>query len=837
MNKYLLLLYFLCSVLFSYAQALQSPSAFLHYPLGQQFTFHHQVIDYFEHIDALSPRVKVVRYGETYEGRPLLLAFISSPENLQNLEQIRLKHLSKIKLSHEAAVAKEIPIVWLSYNIHGNEAAGTEAAMKVLYSLATGENQDIATWLDNTLVVVDPCENPDGRERYVNWYRQTSHTHPNPEISASEHWEPWPTGRFNHYLFDLNRDWLWQTQQESACRTKIYQQWMPHVHVDLHEMSSGNSYFFGPAAAPLHPAISQWQKEFQQHVAQNHSKYFDQNNWLYFSKEVFDLFYPSYGDTWPTFQGAVGFTYEQSGHGKAGRILQDAQTGIPLTLADRMLHHYEASLSTIESAYLHREQLLQEFEKYFQTQPTPTTYVIKNTNPEGRIKDFLTLLDKQGIRYGHPQGNSHIKNLRGFHYKTNTTKNLSLDPKDIVISTLQPKAQLLQVVMDPHPELEDSLTYDLTSWALPYVYNLDAYQLKGEKAFVPKEGSLPPFTENKGIEENSYAYIVHWDALGSVHFLAAVLQQTINVRFAMEPFSINGIEYQRGSLVITQADNGHLEEPLGKVVREAADQSKVQLHSTSTGFMHSGKDLGSGYMTYISKPSIALISGPEVSPTAFGELWHYFEQDLQFPVTNLRTDYLEKVDLSKFNVLILPSGDYQEYRELLLDFTSKGGRLIVLEKAIQSTLTSKTKLFQRMEADQASDNKTQPSNDQLLKKYGNTQREGISSSVPGSIYKVYLDETHPLSFGEGSYTFSMKRNAKAYPYLSSGGWNVGVIKEAEPVSGFTGHKVKQQLKASLVIGTESYGSGQLVYFADSPVFRGFWYSGKILLANAVFFNW
>lgn len=252
------------------AQSVKSPAEFLGYEIGERFTRHHKVVEYFKYVSENSPYVTLQKYGETNEFRPLLLATVSSPENIKNIEEIRKSNLSQIGILNDNKT-NEKAIVWLSYNVHGNEASSTEASMQTLYDLITNK-QD---WLANTVVLIDPCVNPDGRDRYVNWYNETKSTPYNTNQDASEHSEPWPSGRPNHYLFDLNRDWAWATQVETQQRLKVYNKWMPHVHVDFHEQGINSPYYFAPAAEPFHEIITDWQRDFQTQIGKNHAKYFD----------------------------------------------------------------------------------------------------------------------------------------------------------------------------------------------------------------------------------------------------------------------------------------------------------------------------------------------------------------------------------------------------------------------------------------------------------------------------------------------------------------------------------------------------------------------------------
>src|SRR5690606_11509707 len=288
----------------------KSPEAFLGYQIGTRFTPHHRVVAYFEHVAATAHNVKLVKYGNSYENRPLMVAFLSSPANMARLEEIRKDNLRRAGIE-QGAPGTQVPVIWLSYNVHGNEAVSSETAMKTLWELINPSNTETKKWLENTVVAIDPCLNPDGQERYVNWYNQKANNRLQPDPQSVEHNEPWPGGRPNHYLVDLNRDWAWQVQRESQARVSLYNQWMPQLHVDFHEQGVDAPYYFAPVAEPVHAFVSDFQREFQETVGRNNARYFDRNAWLYFTREVFDLFYPSYGDSWPMFNGAIGMTYEQ----------------------------------------------------------------------------------------------------------------------------------------------------------------------------------------------------------------------------------------------------------------------------------------------------------------------------------------------------------------------------------------------------------------------------------------------------------------------------------------------------------------------------------------------
>ncbi|HUW94036.1 MAG TPA: M14 family zinc carboxypeptidase, partial [Bacteroidales bacterium] len=290
------------------AQEIKSPDQFLGYELGTRFTLQYNVTEYFRYVAEVSPNAEWLSYGETYEGRLLGVCFVSSPGNLANLEQIRIANLQRTGLKEGSSEAEPVPFVWLAYNIHGSEPAGTETAMKVLYALVTGNYPEADEWIKNCIIIIDPCQNPDGRDLFTVRYLRAQGYPANVDPNAWEHNQGWPSARLNHYLFDLNRDWSWQIQQETQVRMKLYNDYMPQVYADFHEMGAGSTFFFPPGADPWHQVITPWQHEYHKLAGEASAKLFDEKERLYFTKDNFDLFCPSFGDTWPLFNGAMGFT-------------------------------------------------------------------------------------------------------------------------------------------------------------------------------------------------------------------------------------------------------------------------------------------------------------------------------------------------------------------------------------------------------------------------------------------------------------------------------------------------------------------------------------------------
>lgn len=827
------LLFVLCFAV-AYTQT-QSPEAFLGYKPGEKFTPHFKIMDYLNHLaNANRDRVKLVTYGSTNEGRPLITLFISSEENMRSLENIRQNNLRLANMSRDKAMPVESTpvIVWLSYNVHGNEASSSEAAMVTAYELLNPVNSKAKSWLNNTLVVIDPCVNPDGRDRYINWYNSVVGMRYNPALEAREHREPWPGGRTNHYYFDLNRDWAWQTQIESQKRMKLYQEWLPQIHVDFHEQGINSPYYFAPAAQPYHEVITPWQRDFQITIGKNNAKYFDEQGWLYFTKEIFDLYYPSYGDTYPLYNGAVGMTYEQAGGGAAG-LGALKKEGDTLTLTDRLTHHFTSAMSTIEISSLNAGRLIHEFRKFFNDAVSNgtgvfKTYVIKReTGDLQRITAFLNLLDRNQIRYGTAAQGP----VKGYNYFTGKEESLTIGAGDIVINNNQPKSTLLTVLFEPKSKLVDSATYDITAWSLPYVYGLKTWGLK-ERIQLAGEYRKPDPVVNQ--LAGSYGYVVPWEGMQSARVVSQLLQKGVRLRFTTEGFETGGMAFNAGSIIILKTSNGSFGGNLWNVIHEICNRENLKIFPVNSGLVDKGYDFGSSNVKYLKPPKIALLAGDGVSANAAGEVWFFMERELEYPVTLLRPDDLIHPNFRDIDVLILPDGrypflKYANYLELK-SWVNNGGKLIAMENAVAALAKIDTGgiVFKKEVNINESEDVYAP-----LRKFKDYERDFIPYSTPGSIFKVHLDNSHPLAFGYPDYYFTLKMDDNVYQYLSEG-WNVGVIKKDDLVAGFVGSKLKKQLMDGLVFGVQDMGRGRVIYLTDNVLFRNFWQNGKLLFCNALF---
>ena len=809
--------FYLISVI-SIAQSLKSPSEFLGYEIGTEFSRHNQVVDYFEYVtEKMNENVILKYYGETYERRPLVYAILSSKKNINEIEKIRLANLEVLK--EKPSKLNDKAIVWLSYSVHGNESSSTEASMQTLFNLLT-KNYDL---LENTIVIIDPCLNPDGRDRYANWYNQMRTTPYTTNKVSREHSEPWPGGRANHYLFDLNRDWAWLTQIESELRLKEYQKWLPHVHVDFHEQGIDEPYYFAPAAEPYHEVITRWQRDFQAMIGNNNAKYFDKNGWLYFTKEFFDLLYPSYGDTYPTYLGAIGMTYEQAGGGIAGLGIINSE-GKNLTLVDRVKHHTISGISTVEISSLNAEKLNNEFVEFFRYNDKKTRNYILNGDKD-KIDKLGKFLKKHQINFF----STKKQKLNVFSYNENKSISYTTKQADIVVPSSQSRRKLVDVLFERTTKLSDSVTYDITAWSLPYVYGLNAYLTDKEVEKLDYKIN----TKDNSIDKNAIAYASVWNEIEDAKFLSSLLNNNIKVRYNKKDIQTGDLFLSKGSMIIYKGDQ--IIEDFEDILFKEAKNFNIKLSSIYSGISISGPDLGSDSVKLIKNKKIAILSGDDnqnsVSSLNYGSIWHFFEQELRYPLTHLNIKDFKRVSLDKFDVLIIPDGYYgsignERNLDKIESWMYKGGNIIAFEDAIKifsnkEGFSVKTKKIKEVEKEEVN--------------FEDISRNNIQNYLAGAIFKVKIDETHPLAFGYNKEYYSLKTSTSTYELLDNG-YNVGKIENLKNnVLGFVGDKIKTKLKNSLVFGHERIGRGNIVYFVDNVMFRSFWENGKMFLANSVFY--
>jgi hypothetical protein len=830
------------------------PDAVLGYPLGSRFTPWDRMVDYLEKVAAASPRVKMWSYGHTYEGRPLELLAISSPENLARLEEIRRDHL---RLSDPGALTegekdrltRSLPLlVWLAYGVHGNESSSSEAALGAVYALAAGQG-DIEELLRNTVVLVDPLVNPDGRERYITSFGQRRGEEPNPHRAAAEHWEPWPGGRQNHYLIDLNRDWAWASQQETRFRIAAYRSWEPQVFVDFHEMSSESSYFFPPSADPVHPQIDKRIVSWLDTFGRANAEVFDRQGWIYFKGESYDLFYPGYGDSYPSLRGAVGMTYEMAGGGRGGLALNLAD-GSVLTLADRVARHLTTSLTTVRTAAKNGRRLQEDFVAgRIKAASDPRTYLWSADQQEARA--LANLLALHGVRVDQL---SKEAELTAHRLTGGQETQHRFSAGTYAVSTTQPLGNLVEALLEldsPMAEsflarqrqrLEQNLNpefYDITAWSLPLAFNVETWVAVKEPGNV-RAGVQASGEGAGGIRGNgNLGFLVRPQGLASYRLEAELQRRRIRHRVALAPFTSGDASFPAGTLFIPRHGNP---ESLRQVLEGLLTAGGVTAQAIASSYDFKGLSLGSNAMAAVRPARVGLLSGDGVDAASFGFLWSLLDQQIALPHDRIDLASLRQIDLTDLDVLIVPSGDFEdrigEKTRAALDVWIKGGGVLVAigdaVKWLQDHEMTAVKSWQPPEKKEVDKKEEDP---EVSESAAERELAARPLFTPGAALATRMQASHPLTLGLTSSPPVLFEGSTVLKPMGDPRKDVLLAADESPViAGFAWPEAEERLAGCLLVGMERRGLGSVVLFAQDPVFRLFWRATTPIFLNAVLFG-
>src|SRR4051794_29892999 len=610
----------------------------------------------------------------TYEGRRLMQRAVSSPANIERLEEVRRGGLRLADPAGPGAgnagdrdrIVRRSPlVVWLAYGVHGNESSSAEAAMGTAYALAASQGE-MAEMLKDVVVLIDPLQNPDGHERYVNGYRQRRGDEANPRRAAAEHFEPWPGGRQNHYVIDLNRDWAWASQQETRQRIAAYRSWEPQVYVDFHEMSSESSYFFPPSAEPIHPQIDRRILGWLDVFGRANATAFDRQGWIYFKEENYDLFYPGYGDSYPSLRGAVGMTYEMAGGGRAGLAVA-LQDGTVLTLADRVARHLTTSLTTVRTAAKNARKILEDFTaNRAKAAADPVRTFLWPADRRG-ARALAELLALHGIRVRQLSQAVEVP-VRNLPRAASEPQPRKFAAGTYAVSTAQPLGNLVQALMvlespmsqsfldRQRARLEQNLDaefYDITAWSLPLAYNVHAWVATGD---VAAGKPLPDFAGGGIAGEGDLGWLVAPQGIASYRLAAGLQKRQVRYRVALAPFTGGGASFPAGTLFIPRRANpDNLRETLEKLLQD--DGLNAQAIGSSWQFKGS---LGSNDMAAVRPVRVGLVGGDGVDATSFGYLWYLLDRQIGMDHDRIDLAQIRQVPLTDFDVLVFPSGNYDD---------------------------------------------------------------------------------------------------------------------------------------------------------------------------------
>ncbi len=634
----------------SYDLSIQSPKDYLGYDLGTEYTLYADVMSYLRNLAQESDRVSIHSYGKTHEKRALEYLVITSSSQRGRLEEIRKNNLRLTDprtINNRVAdkIIRENPgVYWLSYNVHGNEASSTEAVMQVAYRLAAGQDRETRAIIDNSVVILVPCVNPDGRDRYVYWYKSAQSQVTNADEFDYEHDEPWPGGRTNHYWFDLNRDWVWLVHPESQGRIAAYQHWMPQIHVDYHEMGFNRNYFTMPGTTPRNLMLPDPYEALSDTFGLANIAAFDKHKVMYYTREGFDFFYPGYGSSYPSVMGAIGMLVEQGGHSRGGRAVK-TDDGYTLTLRQRIFDHYETSFATLSAAVRNRQTLNQYFHDSFQEKTNKgnaAAYIFPD-NTHNYLYDVMNMLMEHGIEIH--QAKTDFNVIKAHNYKDGIANRHEFNKGDFVIFTDQPRHLFINTVLQREMEIEDSIMYDMATWSAPLAYNLEAYWTEnklrmGTNRLTEKLNYPSGLTKKK----DPYAYVINWHQRNAPKALAMLWNKGYRVRSARKEFN-NGIrDYPRGTLVILIGRNQEKQKSAQNDMEIIASTAGVEIETFETGRMNSGIDFGSGNMVPLKQSKVGLmIDSPFNSYTA-GQLWFLLDKETELGISRIRAERIKQME-------------------------------------------------------------------------------------------------------------------------------------------------------------------------------------------------
>lgn len=814
----------------TYNPSVPKPKDIIYHEVGEWHVTHDRLVNYMKAAAAANPaRIKLETTGFTYEQRPQLLLIITSPKNHEKLEQLRQEHVALADPSKSASLnTAQMPIVvWIGNSIHGNEPSGANAGLLLAYYLAAAEGRQIDDLLEHTIILFDPSFNPDGLQRFSTWANQHKSKNLVTDPDSREFNEVWPGGRFNHYWFDLNRDWLPGVHPESRNRLKWFHLWKPNILTDHHEQGSNATFFFQPGVPsrvnPLTPARNQ---ELTGKLGKFHAAFLDRIGSLYFTKENYDDFYYGKGSTYPDIQGCIGILFEQaSSRGHA----QETANGL-LTFPATIKNQFITMLSTLEGGKALRKEFLDYQRSFFKevmaNNASSAVYIYGDKNDPAKNQLFNEMMLRHGINIYRAGKDVQAGGL-------NFSKEGSF-----VVPVNQPQATLIKTIFEKTFNYADSLFYDITSWTMPLAYGLPYAATDAATAPLgQKLGDETP--ERKTVQggKSDYAYLIEWDQFYSPAALYELLQSGIAVKAAMITFemNINGAtkKFPGGTLLIPVQRQKQDADKLFAVLNALAEKHRLNIYATATGQSTSGVDLGSSRFWNIPRPRIAMVTGPGVNATDAGEIWHLLDQRMNIPATHLEPAQFNRIDLNKYNTIILPGGNYGNAnlnKDKLRAWVQAGGNLILMEEAVtwaaQNGIGNAT--FKKAK---------NPADSTMRLSYDRREQVDGAQQVYGAIFGAEADLANPLAFGYRQPVVSFFKANKVFMEKSRNPYATPFYYGAQPMqSGWISRENLDAVKQTAAVTVGAIESGRIINIADNPNFRGFWLGGTKLMMNAIFFG-
>jgi hypothetical protein len=848
---------------------------------GEEVTSHAEAARYLEALAKAAPqRARLAQYATSHEGRALYYFVVGSEANIARLDEIKrgMRRLADPRGLAESDAEKILssipPVVWIAAGVHGNEISSTVATLLAAYHLLAAQNDDVARQiLSSTVVVFDPMQNPDGRDRFVNYFRSTRGAQPDPDQQAAEHNEVWPGGRTNHYLFDMNRDWFALTQPETRGRVAAFLDWFPVVFVDLHEMGSNSTYYFAPPAQPWNPNLTREQTEWLRKFGQGNSEWFDRFRFDYFTREVYDSFYPGYGEGWPMFHGSIGMTYEQAS--VRGLIVRRAD-GSTMHYRDSVHHHFISSLSTALTAARNSRELLRYFYQFRRaasadspSEPIKEFLLLPGRDPN-RAAKLAALLMKQGIEV--KRADRPFTNARARDFFSDKAQSREFPAGTFIVSLAQPGRRLAKALLERHTDqgeafLQEQLRrraqrlpeqfYDVTGWSLPLLYGVEAWA-----AEAPSAGSIsvlrePPSAAGRVIGGRAHlAYLLAWGTNSAAAAAADLLRQGLRLHRAGNWLKLGETRFPAGTLIIKTRDNP---DDLHARMEKTAAAHGVEITATDRAWIEEGVNLGSAQVRFVEAPRVAMAWDDPASSASAGWARYLLEQVYGLPVTALRAQTMRFADLSRYNVIILPSGAYSDALgeagvRNLRAWVEAGGTLVTFAGATRWLTEERVGLLGTTRelaggapdrprpqapggAERPAEPPKTPAGEFDYEKAIQPEREA-PGATPGALFRVRVDAENWFGLGyEGGAVVMVDSGNIFTPLKLDRGRNVAVYEPAErPLSGFTWEASRKQLGNKAYLMHQRAGRGNVVAFAEDPNYRAFLDGLNVLVLNAVLFG-
>ena len=808
--------------------AIPTPRSVLGYDVGEWHVRHDQLLLYMKTLAEASDRVTIEVIGHTYEQRELVHLTITAPENQARLEEIRTQHLELSHKGESSVPVAEMPaVVWMGYSVHGNEPSGANASLMVAYYLAAARGIDET--LQKTVIIMDPSLNPDGLSRFAQWANMHKSREPMSDNDHREHQEEWPSGRTNHYWFDLNRDWLLLQHPESRARIARFHKWLPNILTDHHEMGSDSTFFFQPGIPsrqnPITPAKN---IDLTRMIARYHAEAFDEQGVLYFSEQAFDDFYYGKGSTYPDVHGSIGILFEQAS--SRGHAQDNTYGGI--TFPQTIKNQVTTSLSTLKAAFENRETLLNwqiEFNKESNDlagKDKVRGYAFHTGSDAMRAQAMVDILRQHQIDV--------------YHLARPLEKDGQTINKGFVVPLDQRQYRLIKSLFEPVTTFADQTFYDVSTWHLPSAFDagymsLDqrsfSSNLLGEK--IEKPAVVPADVE---IDGSHYAYILDWRAFYAPRAAARLLQADVRVRYAQQGFQAQTgagkMSFEPGTLLVPMGVQSVEKQKIVALLEEIVAQDKVPVYGTRSGLTPEGIDLGSPSMTALEMPRPLLLIGGRISQYGAGEIWHLLDQRFHLPLTISNSDRLGRVDLAKYTHLIAVNGATnfdKETNERIHQWIKDGGVVVALQSAASWIQAAN---FVKLEPRKKEDEK-----EQAAQPYGERIQQMALNRIAGAILQGVVDTTHPICYGMEDKNLPLFRTSNRFfePYKDP--YSTPVRYSGTPlISGYISAENLEQAKGAAAVIARPTGAGAVVIIADNPNFRGFWYGANKLVLNSLFFG-